>query len=292
MGDACFDDLQYVESLEAPIERNRSLPVGLRKPARKSRMLLVLLLVGVLLALGSYTLRFIPIFDISTIKATAEGGTNVVPSQIAALLGNLHATSLFALDPRRLERDLEASAVVAEAHVRRSLPATVSVRLTMESPGMLIAAVDDADVVKGIFLVKQGGMIEMPFEDYLLFGNKVFVVQVSPAYADHLVKYGLDNGIQEVVRLANGMGIDEDGNYNLITKIKYDNNSNDNFGRMVLYLPSCNAQLWIREPVSVSRLHEAVRLIESEHDRDRTRNIALKGELRYDLYATSLVSRQ
>jgi hypothetical protein len=255
--------------------------------------MLVLFAFGiVLLALGSYTLRYIPIFDIATVKAAAEGGINVVPSQIATLLGELHATSLFALDPRQLERELESFAVVAKAQVKRILPSTVSVKLTMESPGMLIAAVDTADVVKGIFLVKQDEMIEMPFNDFLLFGNKVFVVQVSPAYADHLVKYGLDHGIQEVVRLANDMGIDEDGNYNLITKIKYDNNSNDNFGRMVLYLPSCNAQLWIREPVSVSRLHEAVRLIESEHDRDRTRNIALKGELRYDLYANSLVSRQ
>ncbi len=46
MGDACFDDLQYVESLEAPALRNRSLPIGLRKRTRKVRSMLVLFAFG------------------------------------------------------------------------------------------------------------------------------------------------------------------------------------------------------------------------------------------------------
>jgi len=293
MGNACFDDLRFAQDELLPASRDRSVRLGLHRPRRTSRMVLSLLVVGlVVVALVSYTLRFIPFFDITSIKATAIGGFNALPQRSAVLLAAMDSTSLFAFNPRHVERELEKSAVVKEAQVRRILPSTLSIKLSIESPGMLIAAVDDQDKVSGIFMVKQGELREIPFEDFQLFGNKVFVVQVSPAYASYLATYGLDDGIRQVVQLANDMGIDEDSNYNLITKIKYDNNSSNNFGRMVLYLPSCNAQLWIREPVSVFRLHEAVRLIEFEHDRDKTRNIALKGELRYDLYANSLVSRQ
>jgi hypothetical protein len=302
MSSACFDDLEMpdydVRSTARPL-RDYPVQEGIvwndDKRIRRKRggfFAVVTLAVLIVFGLFAYALRYIPYFDISAVQVSASGGFSTVPPRLSLYLQKYMDTSLFALNARALERELESLAVVAEAKVTRRLPGTVSIQLTIEDPKMLIASVDDDDVVKGFFLVKDSALHAMQLEDFLLYGNRIFVVQVSPAYADHMVEYGLDIGIREVVRIVSGMGSAEDGNYNLITKIKYDNNSSNNFGRMVLYLPSFNASIWIREPVTVARVHEAVRLIAFEHGNDKTRNIALRGELRYDLYANSLVSRQ
>jgi len=302
MSSACFDDLDLSDHdvlstarpLRSPLIQEEIVWSGDRLVRKKRGKFLAVLSLVVLIVFGllTYAVRFIPFFDITAVQASASGGFSTVPSRVSLYLQNFRETSLFALDARGLERELESIAVVAEAKVVRRLPGMVSVHLTIEDPKMLLASVDDSDVVQGLFLVKDSKLHAMPLEDFLLYGNRIFVVQVPPVYAEHMQKYGLDTGILEVVRMVNGMGSSEDGNYNLITKIKYDNNSSNNFGRMVLSLPSINASIWIREPVTVSRVHEAVRLVVFEHGKDKTRNIALRGELRYDLYANSLVSRQ
>ncbi|MHC1693233.1 MAG: hypothetical protein AB9828_09425 [Sphaerochaetaceae bacterium] len=261
-----------------------------RKSFRKRLVWGVILLA--FLGLIWYALRFIPMFYITEVKMDSTGGFTGVPSRITTLMNSHKGESLFSIDSHALELELEKSAVVVQAQVHKLFPTVLCAQLVIESPKAIVAAVDDDDKVISIYLAKDNELKEMPFEDFILFGNRVFVVQVSPSYAQYLVKYGLDSGIREVVRLAGDMGQSTDGNYNLITKIKYDNNSSNNFGRMVLYLPSCNAQLWIREPVESAHLHDAIQLILLENGKDGTRNIALRGERRYDLYATSLVGRQ
>lgn len=263
-----------------------------RKRGRRMRRFAATIAVSVAVLVAWYSLRFIPLFDISRIAFTVSGGFTSVPTQVAGMANSTMGKSLVSGAPRELKKSLETIPVVADAKVRRRFSSTLDVSLVIEEPSAFIAAVNESDEVASIYMVKGNALRMITETDFSKYGNRVFVVEVSPSYAAHLETYGLDEGIVEVMRLAGMMGMDPDGRYSLIGRIRYEDAPGGHFGRMVLHLPAYNTELWIREPVGESRLHDAVRLIRLEHERDLTRNIALRRQLRYDLYAHSLVSRQ
>lgn len=259
---------------------------------RLQRSLVVLVVLGIVVALGWYSLRFIPLFDIERVSFTVTGGFATVPLKAGELANKTVGTSLMSGSPAALERALAALPIVREVRVRRSLFSTLDVHLHIASPSVFIAMVTPDDTIGSIHMVRDGSLREIDFQDFKLFGNNTFVIEVSPQYGSHLVKYGIDQAMENVVSLASDMGMDEDGRYRIVGRIRYEENLGKAFGNMVMDLPAYNSKLYIREPVSESRLHDAVRLIRLEHELDTTRNIALIGQLRYDLYAQSLVSRQ
>jgi hypothetical protein len=69
-----------------------------------------------------------------------------------------------------------------------------------------------------------------------------------------MVRYGVDDSFLQVMELAKSL----EGKTTLITTIKYDNNSSNSFGKMILELSSLNAQIWVREPVGAAQVSAAV----------------------------------
>ncbi len=55
-------------------------------------------------------------------------------------------------------------------------------------------------------------------------------------------------------------------------------------------IPSCSAQLWVREPVSGRRIMDALAVIVQNYAADEL-NFLESGTLRYDLYSDALVKR-
>lgn len=279
----------YREDLwsEAPVDlkarKRRSLPVSLRG-------VLLVVFVG-LLTIGYYSLRFIPLFDIDEVIITASGGFTQVPHQARGLIDDMTGRSLMGGAPRALARELAEIPVVADVKVRRKLFSTLSIELVIVNPGSFIAAVTADDRIDSIYFEEGGHLVKIGLEDFRAYGNRVFVVEVSETYASYLERYGIDQGMHRAIGLARDMGMDEDGRYRIIGRIRYEGDLQTPFGHMILTMPAYNSILSIREPVSESRLHDAVRLIKLEREYNQTRNIALLGQLRYDLYAQSLVSR-
>ncbi|WP_320130754.1 hypothetical protein, partial [uncultured Sphaerochaeta sp.] len=108
---------------------------------------------------------------------------------------------------------------------------------------------------------------------------------VPQRYATMLQEYGTDETFLKVMELASSL----DGDSSLITRIKYDNNSSNSFGKMVLEFSSINAQLWVREPVSTERIASAVALV--VEDSENSLSFLSTGPLRYDLYKSAMVRR-
>jgi hypothetical protein len=261
---------------------------------RKKRMpiqavLLVLLIL--VLSIGYYALRFIPLFDIDDVSVTVRGGFSQVPEQARDLLAEMPGQSLMGRAPRILAHELEKIPVVSDVQVRRRLFSTISVELEIAEPGTFVAAVTAEDLIDSIYFEEAEKLVPIDLKDFRAFGNRVFVVEVSETYAAHLEQYGIDQGMQQAIALAREMGMDEDGRYRIIGRIRYEGDMQVPFGHMMLTMPAYNSVLSIREPVSESRLHDAVRLIKLEREQNQRRNIALMGQLRYDLYAQSLVRR-
>lgn len=260
--------------------------------SRLRRSLVILGVLSILIALAWYSLRFIPLFDIEKVSFTVTGGFTTVPQKAGELANGVVGTSLMSGSPVALERALAEFPLVRDVQVKRSLFSTLDVRLHIVSPPVFIAIVNPDDTIDSIYMENGGNLREIDFSDFKMYGNNTFVIEVSPQYGAHLLKYGIDQAMQNVVSLATDMGMDDDGRYRIVGRIRYEESMGKAFGNMIMDLPAYNSKLYIREPVSESRLHDAVRLIRLEHELDTTRNIALIGQLRYDLYAQSLVSRQ
>lgn len=264
---------------------------GHRVHHRARLLSVVLLIVVAILSLGFYSLRHISLFDIDSVSFTVTGGFDEVPVQARKAVDGIIGQSLMTSIPGQLEKQLSSLPIVESAKVRRRLFSSLSIQLHIAEPATFVAVVSDADAVEGIFIVQGDRLLPIEMEDFRAYGNQVFVVEVGPGYGEYLNTYGLDQGMKQAIGLAAEMGMDEDGRYRIIGRVRYEESLGETFGHMVLDMPAYNSRLFIREPVSESRLHDALRLIRLEHEHDWTRNIALIGQLRYDLYAQSLVGR-
>ncbi len=249
------------------------------------------LIVLVVLSLFIFALRYIPLFDIDGVSFSISGGLSTIPVEAQVASDAIIGKSLMSGAPRKLEQQLSNIPLVEKVRVRRNLFSKLTIDLHVAQPAVFIAAITSSDTVDSIYIIEEGKLQAIALEDFQAFGNRVFVIEVGTNYAKHLQQYGVDAGLEHAMALASEMGMDEDGRYRIIGRITYNESFGDAFGNMVLDMPAYNSKLYIREVVSESRLHDAVRLIKLEHEHDWTRNIALIGQLRYDLYAQSLVSR-
>lgn len=251
---------------------------------------ILLLLAVVVILLAWYSLRYIPYFDVQKVVVTTNGADWQVPMAANRIAGPLKGLSQFELRLSELEKRFEQLPVVQRATVRRDMPDTLVVELELVVPQALVSAVDADGVSLGVYLVKNDRLLVLPDEDHALYGDTVFTIEVPPEYAAVLTRYGLDDGFRTVLALAAELRASADTRNALITKIKYDNNSSNNFGRMVLELPSRNAQLWVREPVSAQLIAKSIALIVQDEAKDTLRFME-QAPKRYDLYADAMVRR-
>lgn len=260
-----------------------------KKPLITPLRLILMMVIICIIILGWFSLRYIPWFTVTEVKIEVEQNISV-PSGVNRILNPIKGMNLFEIKPNQLEKTLEAQSVVAQASVTRRIPGTLKVTLTLVSPAVLIASVEET-TVQNLYMEQDGSLITLPPEDFQLFAGKLFVVQITPSYASYLERYGIDASFRTVLTLVDELTHVSNEQNNLITMIKYDNNGTDQFGRMVLEIPSCIAQLWVREAVSPERITAAVGIIKQEYDRDMLGFLNTGGARRYDLYADALVKR-
>jgi hypothetical protein len=232
-----------------------------------------------------FSLRAIPAFEISAVKVVVDDGGGKIPYAVEKELVSLRGQSIFAVNLHSLEKKLSALAVVGDLTIQRKFPSTLVVNLSVARVTALVSSIDENGVQNGLFLVKNGVLLPVDREDWSLFKKGPICVEVPQGYATMLQEYGIDETFLTVMDLASS--IDEDSS--LITRIKYDNNSSNSFGKMVLEFSSLNAQIWVREPVSTARIASAVSLVIREQG--DSLSFLSTGPLRYDLYEKAMVRR-
>ena len=260
-------------------------------PRPKKRYLWIMVTLMVVGMIGWYSLRFIPLFDITKVILSSSGAISSVPREAKVLGEAVLGKSMASSAPRDLKHALTSLSMVQDVHISRRSFSSIEAKLTIFQPKVGIAVVED-DNIQALYLVKNQRLEKISGEDFSLYGNTVFTVEVNPTYGQYLVTYGLDPGMEEVIELASQMGMDTGERYRIVGRIRYQESLGKTFGNMIIDLPAYTSSLYIREPISESRLHDALRLIKLERENNQLRNVALIGQLRYDLYARSLVSRQ
>ncbi|MGH0052185.1 MAG: FtsQ-type POTRA domain-containing protein [Sphaerochaetaceae bacterium] len=248
---------------------------------RALRVKLLLLLLPLVVFLLLVTLRSLPQFKITSIQVTAEQGSGKVPSSLREYLASLVGLSLFEVNVGRIEQELSEYPTVQTVQIHRKLPSLLFATICLVESSVLVQTDDGNEA----YLVNEYALERIPSEDVDAWKARTVTIEVPSSYAQMLLSYGLDDSFHQVMELANSL----EDKTTLITKIKYDNNSSNSFGKMVLEISSLKAQIWVREPVGAAQIQAAVALVEK--DQKDTLSFLSSDIKRYDLYREGLVRR-
>lgn len=251
----------------------------MRRVGIKVKMALLLLPLAVLL--GLLLLRSIPAFNLRTVQIVAQGGSKEVPLEARELLSILVGESLFGIPMAKYTRSLAAITGIHSAKLVQKLPDTLLVTLTLIDASAVVLEED----TQMAYLVDNLHLKALHPADLAAWQEVAATIEVPSSYARMMVHYGVDDSFHQVLELARSF----EGKTTLITKVKYDNNSSNSFGKMVLELSSLNAQIWVREPVGVAQVRAAVSLV--QQDRKDMLSFLSSESRRYDLYREGLVRR-
>ena len=254
------------------------------RPMRIETKILMLVMLF-LLAVGFYSLRYIPTFNIDTVLLEITNEDMRPPHAVTTVLSQLTGISLFSINLSTLEKKLSSISVVETVKLSRRLPSSLQVTISLVQSPVLISATDKEDVVESVYLLRENRLFQLDREDWELYTQHSVRVEIPQGYALMMQKYGVDASFIQVMELAGSL----DERTTLITRIKYDNNSSNSFGKMVLELSSLNAQIWVREPVSTAQVTSAVALVAD--DQKEYLSFLSSDVKRYDLYRGAMVRR-
>ena len=239
---------------------------------------ILLALIMLLLLAGAFVaLRYIDFFNVKQLDVTVHGPVTNVSTEMQRVLNPIKGRNIFEVNLRSLKKELEAFDGVSEVSIKRYYPDKLILEISYSDVALKCYSITDGAEVNYYFC--HDGMLEQVGQQTWDAFDKPAVVELNPAYAQMIVKWGADGGFVSMVNLAEHLS----GN-NLITSIKYDNNNGNEFGRLVIDLSSLNSTLYVRELVSAQRLNEALDLISSQFSAGGANVI-------YDLYANTLVKR-
>ncbi len=239
---------------------------------------ILLVLVLVLIVAGAFiALRNIDFFNIEEIDVSVSGPVTNATADMQRVLKPLKGMNIFEVNLGSLRKTLESFDGVKSVKIKRFYPDKLIIDIDYNEIALKAYSISDSDEVTYYFI--HDDILEVVRQDTWEGFDKLATVEINPAYAQMMLKWGSDEGFRAMVM----MGQHLSGN-NLITSIKYDNNMGNEFGRLVIDLSALNSVLYVRELVSVQRLDEMLDIISSQFS-------AGGAVVVYDLYANTWVKR-
>lgn len=239
---------------------------------------LILILVCVLAIIIFYAVRYIPLFNVSGISIQ---GMENVPSSTLQALAEYNGINRFSIDEKALEEHIEENPLIESCVITYSFPSQMNVTLVPSEEECILY---DGN---GYWLIAHGYPQKFDIEDAGIYAEQMCTIEVSPDYISYMERYGVPDSFRQVLELISR--VNEENSW-LITHIKYDNNTTDGFGQIVLSLESLNSLLYVRQRVSQQRISDSIRVIQTAMGDDPAGRIDF-GTVRWDLYSTALVRR-
>lgn len=243
------------------------------------RAVIILLVLGLAAVAAAISLRNLDFFDITSVTFV---GVDTAPESAVSLMRTAVGRNRFALDEDYYEKTLEENPLIADAEIRYEFPAAMKVTLTRSGETVLLS-----DGSSYYLLDSEGRPREVAAEDCAAYAGELCVVEISASYLDYLRANGPGPGFEAALDLI-AQSARENGS--LISWMKYDNNSGDGFGQIVLGLDSLGSELHVRERVSAKRLGDSLRVIMADVGGDPAGLVSI-APTRWDLYSGALVKR-
>lgn len=240
-------------------------------------LILVLLFVVILVAALFFAARNLSYFDVMEVNVTVTGQSGTMNSDLIRLQNRLKGMNIFEISVSNIKNTIKGYESVTSVSVQRYFPSTINIDVVYQD--YRIRAYSESEIGRVYYLADSSSMHETDEDTFNLY-SQLPAVELNTAYAVLIDKWGYDQGFYQMLELASSVSSN-----NLITDIKYDNNNSNEFGLIEMVLSSMNTLLYVREPVTPSRLSEALELIVQKHEGSAER-------VRYDLYSTALVKRK
>ncbi len=234
----------------------------------------IILFIGIAVWIG---LRNLSYFDIGTIDVQCSGPVFEVSDDMYRCISPYKGINLFKARLDFLQHSLMNFEGVESVVVEKYFPDRLIVKIGYAPYKARISF--EEDMQKYYFLTQGDRLEEVSEETFRLF-SALAEIQLNPSYAYLILRWGTDNGFNQMCNLA-----EELGRKNLNTVNKYDNNNSNDFGLLTVESDNPKAVLCIREPVTPQRLSDAWDMIMRESGTDEEKS-------RYDLYSTALVKRR
>ena len=239
---------------------------------------ILLVFVLVLIVAGAFiALRNIDFFNIEEIDVSVSGPVTNVPADMQRIINPLKGLNIFEVSLGKIRKSLEAFDGVKSVKIKRFYPDKLIIDIEYDDIALRSYSISDDGVITYYFI--HDDILEIVGQDTWESFDKLAVVEINPAYAQMIIKWGSDEGFRAMVAMGQHLA-----GYNLITNMKYDNNMGNEFGRLVIDISSLNSVLYVREQVSVRRLDEMLEIISSQFS-------AGGASVVYDLYANTWVKR-
>lgn len=239
---------------------------------------ILLVFVLVLIVAGAFiALRNIDFFNIEEIDVSVSGPVTNVPADMQRIINPLKGLNIFEVSLGKIRKSLEAFDGVKSVKISRFYPDKLIIDIEYDDVALRSYSISDDGVITYYFI--HDDILEIVGQDTWESFDKLAVVEINPAYAQMIIKWGSDEGFRAMVAMGQHLA-----GYNLITNMKYDNNMGNEFGRLVIDISSLNSVLYVREQVSVRRLDEMLEIISSQFS-------AGGASVVYDLYANTWVKR-
>lgn len=239
---------------------------------------ILLVFVLVLIVAGAFiALRNIDFFNIEEIDVSVSGPVTNVPADMQRIINPLKGLNIFEVSLGKIRKSLEAFDGVKSVNIRRFYPDKLIIDIEYDDIALRSYSISDDGEITYYFI--HDDILEIVGQDTWESFDKLAVVEINPAYAQMIIKWGSDEGFRAMVAMGQHLA-----GYNLITNMKYDNNMGNEFGRLVIDISSLNSVLYVREQVSVRRLDEMLEIISSQFS-------AGGASVVYDLYANTWVKR-
>ena len=239
---------------------------------------ILLVFVLVLIVAGAFiALRNIDFFNLEEIDVSVSGPVTNVPADMQRIINPLKGLNIFEVSLGKIRKSLEAFDGVKSVKIKRFYPDKLIIDIEYDDIALRSYSISDDGVITYYFI--HDDILEIVGQDTWESFDKLAVVEINPAYAQMIIKWGSDEGFRAMVAMGQHLA-----GYNLITNMKYDNNMGNEFGRLVIDISSLNSVLYVREQVSVRRLDEMLEIISSQFS-------AGGASVVYDLYANTWVKR-
>lgn len=241
----------------------------------------VFIIIGlsVVLIIAAYAVRYMTVFNIDTISV--QGMTNV-PQSVSILLASCYGINRFTLDEKNIERQIESNPRIKECVIRYTEFNNMEVTLVQSDEKCMLF---DGN---SYYLISDGNRpVLLEKSDCDALAGELCVVEVSSRFIDYLRSFSVPPSFRQILELISEVSLE---NSSLISHIKYDNNTGDGFGQIVLSLDSLYSELYVREQVSKNRISDSIRVIQESTAEDPAGRILFMPQ-HWDLYSDALVRR-
>lgn len=221
---------------------------------RKKRIKLVFIILFVLILVGALAAAVsnLSFFDIKNVQFSYNGTVLGVPVQVQRQITGLTGRNLFSFNSGKLKENLEKCEGVSSASIEKYYPSEL--RVFVEFEPYTVRFVTEAS----FYCAAEGKFSEVSEELFKLY-SQLPVVEISDSYARFTAKWGMEEGFAQMVSLVGRIPPKA-----LISDIKYVNNNSNRFGRLVMTIPTLNAELFIEDPITYERLEEVLQQIDGE----------------------------